>query len=172
MNQDSRLTEKSVTAPDGSIAGIPVGTYPVRGHEFLLFRVFDVRGNHKEPNTADAQDSQQRQRPAAFSVLADRLWPRGIKKEDLQPDLWDKQLCPSQELRKEFHDGLSFDDFSHRYTAELDERAAAGQLTETIKALHKAAGQGNIAILFAGKDTEHSHARILAQWLVEAIDAE
>lgn len=38
--------------------------------------------------------------------------------------------------------------------------------------LSKAAGQGNIALLFAGKDTEHTHARVLAQWLVEAVSAD
>lgn len=151
-----------VTNPDGSLAAVPVASYPVRGHEILLFRVFDVRSEH---------DSAGVSRPAAFSVLADRLWPRGIKKEDLQPDLWDKQLCPSQELRKEFHDGLSFDEFSQRYTSELDQRAANGELADAMTTLSKAAGQGNIALLFAGKDTEHTHARVLAQWLASAIAA-
>lgn len=156
-------SQNRVTDTDGSITGIPVASYPVRGHEILLFRVFDVRGEHGGEGTA---------RPAAFSVLADRLWPRGIKKEDLQPDLWDKQLCPSQELRKEFHDGLSFDEFSQRYTSELDQRAANGELADTMTTLSKAAGQGNIALLFAGKDTEHTHARVLAQWLAEAVTAD
>ena len=105
-----------------------------------------------------------------FRILVDRLWPRGIRKEDLQPNLWDKQLCPSQELRKEFHDGLSFDEFSQRYTSELDQRAADGELADAVTALSKAAGQGNIALLFAGKDTEHTHARVLAQWLVDSIE--
>ena len=34
-----------------------------------------------------------------FRVLADRLWPRGIKKEALALDLWAKEIAPSTELR-------------------------------------------------------------------------
>ena len=155
--------ENRVTNPDGSITAVPVASYPVRRHEILLFRVFDVRGEQGGEGTA---------RPAAFSVLADRLWPRGISKEDLQPDLWEKQLCPSKELREEFHDGLSFDEFSQRYRSELDQRAANGELADAMTTLSKTAGQGNIALLFAGKDTEHTHARVLAQLLVEAVSAD
>ena len=38
-----------------------------------------------------------------FRVLADRLWPRGIKKEALALDLWAKEIAPSTELRKRYH---------------------------------------------------------------------
>ena len=38
-----------------------------------------------------------------FRVLVDRLWPRGIKKENLKMDLWEKDIAPSNALREWFH---------------------------------------------------------------------
>ena len=45
-----------------------------------------------------------------FRVLVDRLWPRGIRKEDLPYDLWAKEIAPSPGLRSWFHrkDGANF----------------------------------------------------------------
>ena len=55
-------------------------------------------------------------------VLVDRLWPRGVKKERLVHDEWDKDVAPSSELRKEFHGGeLDFEEYSARYRRELEE---------------------------------------------------
>jgi uncharacterized protein YeaO (DUF488 family) len=55
-----------------------------------------------------------------YRVLVDRLWPRGVKKEALQLDLWAKDLAPSPELRQWFgHDPARFRDFAKRYRAEL-----------------------------------------------------
>ena len=38
-----------------------------------------------------------------FRVLSDRLWPRGIKKEELDFDFWAKEIAPSTLLRKTYH---------------------------------------------------------------------
>ena len=40
------------------------------------------------------------QRMMGNSVLVDRLWPRGLSKEELDIDLWLKDIAPSTELRK------------------------------------------------------------------------
>ena len=48
-----------------------------------------------------------------FRILVDRLYPRGIKKEDLRVDLWDKEIAPSEGLRKEFHLENNFESFSN-----------------------------------------------------------
>ena len=53
-------------------------------------------------------------------VLVDRLWPRGVKKEDLRLDAWAKELAPSTELRKWFgHGPQRWVEFKKRYRAEL-----------------------------------------------------
>ncbi len=97
-------------------------------------------------------------------VLVDRLWPRGVKKERLDHDDWDKDVAPSAELRRAFHGGeLDFEEFSARYRRELEEGEAAQAL------LDRAADEDarRIVLLYAAKDTEHSHARVLQGVLEE-----
>lgn len=58
-----------------------------------------------------------------YRVLVDRLWPRGVRKDDAALDAWCKDLAPSDELRKWFgHDLDRWADFSRRYVRELDEK--------------------------------------------------
>jgi uncharacterized protein YeaO (DUF488 family) len=58
-----------------------------------------------------------------WRVLVDRLWPRGLRKEDLRLDEWCKDLAPSTELRSEVRPptrpirGVR----SRRYERELDD---------------------------------------------------
>ena len=64
-------------------------------------------------------------------VLVDRIWPRGIKKNELAMDLWLKEIAPSTELRKWFgHDPAKWPAFKRRYGAELEERP---QLTTLLR---------------------------------------
>lgn len=86
-----------------------------------------------------------------YRVLVDRLWPRGIKKEALACDEWCKALTPSAELRKAFHgEAIDFAHFSQRYRQELDTHRETGL---------------RLALLYAAKNTEQNHARVLAAWL-------
>ncbi|MFL5416720.1 MAG: DUF488 domain-containing protein, partial [Myxococcales bacterium] len=40
-----------------------------------------------------------------YRVLVERLWPRGVRKTDLQLDAWMKDIAPSHEVRRWFgHD--------------------------------------------------------------------
>ena len=63
--------------------------------------------------------------PAAdggYRVFIDRLWPRGLKKEQARFDVWLKEIAPSTELRRWFgHDPEKWDEFKRRYSRELDE---------------------------------------------------
>src|SRR5947209_8059886 len=61
-----------------------------------------------------------------FRVLVDRLWPRGIKKEKANVDLWAKDIAPSDRLRREFHGHPErWDRFVAAYHAELANEPAA-----------------------------------------------
>ncbi len=50
-------------------------------------------------------------------ILVDRLWSRGISKENAHLDLWLKEIAPSTELRKWFHaeSAEHWDEFKQRY---------------------------------------------------------
>ena len=92
-------------------------------------------------------------------ILVDRLWPRGIRKEELHADVWMRDIAPSNELRKWFnHDPRRWDDFVKRYAVELEENNELA----TLKAL---AVHSHITLLYAAKDTEHNNAAALAQFL-------
>lgn len=96
-----------------------------------------------------------------FRVLVDRLWPRGIKREDAAIDLWAKELAPSHELRKWFsHTPERFTEFARRYRKQLASRPQ--EIATIISAARDCA---RITLLYAAKDTTCNHAIVLEKWL-------
>ena len=95
-----------------------------------------------------------------FRVLVDRLWPRGVSKEDAHIDLWLGGIAPSPGLRKWFdHEPTRWDEFLDRYFAELDENPQA--VTE----LFQKTNSGTITLLYAANDVQHNHAVALKMYL-------
>lgn len=98
-------------------------------------------------------------------VLVDRVWPRGVRKDDLDMDEWLKDVAPSAELRKWFgHDPDKFTEFRRRYRAELDHADAR----ESLDRLRSIAADGPLTLLTATRDVDHSQATVLAELLREA----
>lgn len=95
-----------------------------------------------------------------YRVLVDRLWPRGIKKEEAAIDEWAREVAPSQELRHWFgHDPGRFEEFRRRYMEELHAHE------EDLQALRDRARKGTVTLLFGARDTEHNNAAVLAEIL-------
>ena len=93
-------------------------------------------------------------------ILVDRLWPRGIRKDELHLDGWNKEVAPSNELRSWFgHEPGRWEDFNRRYFNELDKNPAAWQ------PILKMARSGNVTLLHAARDREHNNAVALATYL-------
>lgn len=93
-------------------------------------------------------------------ILVERLWPRGMRKEELTLDSWIKDVAPSTDLRRWFrHDSAKWEDFRRRYFAELDAHAPAWQ------PLLEAARKGNVTLLYSSRDTEHNNAAALKEYL-------
>lgn len=91
-------------------------------------------------------------------ILVDRLWPRGIKKEDAHIGEWLKDIAPCDELRKWFsHDPSKWLEFRDRYIKELKGKQ------ELIKRLRADARRGAVTLLFAAKDVEHNNAVVLRE---------
>lgn len=98
-----------------------------------------------------------------YRVLVDRIWPRGMKKETAQVDLWLKAVAPSTELRKWFgHDPERFDAFKDRYLQELEKTPAKDALAQ-IKTL--VAEQETVTLLYGAKNEEQNQAVILQDLL-------
>lgn len=94
-------------------------------------------------------------------VLVDRLWPRGIRKEDAQLTAWLKELAPSNELRLWFHARRSqWLLFRKKYLAELRSPEANATLEKLYELVAKRA---RVTLVYASKDSEHNNAVVLKQ---------
>lgn len=93
-------------------------------------------------------------------ILVDRIWPRGVKKEDARLDEWIKEIAPSNELRKWYnHKVERFDMFSDKYQKELVKQP------EIIKKLIKFAEEKRLTLLYGAKDEEHNQAVVLKSYI-------
>ncbi len=94
-------------------------------------------------------------------VLIDRLWPRGVRKEDAALDLWMKELGPSTALRQWFgHDPARWDEFQQRYAEELRHK------TDLLDQLREFARQGVLTLVYSARDEQHNDAVVLRRLLL------
>ncbi|AXQ47624.1 DUF488 family protein [Pseudomonas vlassakiae] len=97
-------------------------------------------------------------------VLVDRLWPRNKRKDQLHGE-WFREVAPSTDLRKAFHQGeVDFAGFTQRYQQELAAHP------EHWYPLLDLAAKGNLTLLYAGKDAGHNNAQVLAAWLEDELE--
>lgn len=93
-------------------------------------------------------------------ILVERLWPRGIKKEELRLDQWIKDIAPSTALRQWFqHDPAKWGEFRRRYFRELKAHADVWQ------PLLALARRGRVTLVYSAHDTEHNNAVALEEFL-------
>ncbi len=94
-------------------------------------------------------------------ILVERLWPRGLKKEDANIDDWMKEIAPSAELRKWFsHDPAKWPQFKKKYWHEL------GKNTAIVDQMFSYCRNGTVTFLFAARDTENNNAVALREYLL------
>ncbi|HET7569691.1 MAG TPA: DUF488 domain-containing protein [Gammaproteobacteria bacterium] len=93
-------------------------------------------------------------------VLVDRVWPRGIKKDEAKLDDWLKDVAPSTPLRKWFgHDPDKWPEFRTRYRKELDAQS------EAVGLLAGYARKGTLTLLYGARDEQHNQAVVLRDYL-------
>jgi uncharacterized protein YeaO (DUF488 family) len=96
-----------------------------------------------------------------FRVLVDRLWPRGISKEQAKIDLWLPDLGPATALRQWFrHDPARWEEFCRRYVAELKTKQ------DLVAELKGRAKRGAVTLLYSAKDEQHNQAVALRSYLL------
>ena len=98
-----------------------------------------------------------------YRILVDKLWPRGESKEELNYDLWAKNVAPSTELREWFHQDEvgRWNDFKSKYLLELRNSTYSLELKKLIKE-HKI-----ITLLYSSKNKEMNNALVLKDFLLE-----
>jgi len=105
-----------------------------------------IKRIYDEPSPADG-----------LRILVDRIWPRGMSKDRAHIDRWEKELGPSNELRKWFgHEPARFDEFARRYRIELSARS---ELVDEIRAL---AAEHTVTLVYSARDEDHNQAVVIA----------
>ena len=120
----------------------------------LLIRVQRIYDNPKGRNNNDND----------FRILVDRLWPRGLSKDKVKVDLWQKDIAPSNSLRKWFgHDEKKWNEFRRRYFKELDKK---GELVNTILSkLKEEESSSSVTLLYGTKEDRFNNAVALKEYL-------
>jgi uncharacterized protein YeaO (DUF488 family) len=92
-------------------------------------------------------------------LLVDRLWPRGVTKEEARIDWWARELAPSDKLRRWFgHAPPRYRQFVERYRLELNSGEAAARLKEL-------SARQTVTLVYAARDERHNNARALVEIL-------
>lgn len=100
---------------------------------------------------------------AGRAFFVERLWPRGIRREDL-PAVWLKDAAPSPELRRWYgHDVAKWPEFRSRYEAELDAHPQAW------RPIADAAAAGDVTLLYGARDREHNSALVLRDHVLASL---
>ena len=108
-------------------------------------RVINLKRAYDRPSSDDG-----------VRVLVDRLWPRGLRKEELAVDFWLKDVAPSNALRRWFgHEPRRWAAFAAKYQAELANRADVLHLLDELRR------RGRVTLLYGARDTSHNHAVVL-----------
>ncbi len=105
------------------------------------------------------------ERSDGFRVLADKLWPRGMKKEMFHYDLWAKNIAPSTPLRQWYHQAgeSRWKEFEKKYTEELAESSAVKDFIDKIK------DKQTVTLLYASKNVTENHALVLRDYLKRVV---
>lgn len=99
-----------------------------------------------------------------FRVLVDRLWPRGMKKEDIKLDYWASDLAPTNELRKWFgHDVKKWNEFKKRYMNELEANS------EYVHELLSMSDKSILTLLYSAKNRDYNQAVVLKKFIEDRI---
>ena len=117
----------------------------------MIIRIKRVYDDPKEDNS--------------FRVLVDRLWPLGLSKVKTRIDLWQKDIAPSNTLRKWFgHDEKKWDEFKRKYFKELDTKSNSQMVDEIIKMGKE---HSSITLLYGTKEERFNNAVALKEYLEE-----
>ena len=101
----------------------------------------------------------------SFRIFVDRLWPRGLSKDKVRLDLWQKDIAPSNSLRKWFgHDEKKWDEFKRKYFKELDKNNDA--VNTIIKVAQE---QNSITLLYGTNEVRFNNPVALKEYLEERI---
>ncbi len=115
--------------------------------DLVIKRAYDIKDDNKKEKR----------------VLIDRLWPRGVSKDKLQIDLWDKSITPTSTLRKNFHsNAISGEDFEKKYKKEIENNKNWDGFKKKINEFRK---DDTVYLVTGAKILDHSHTFVIKEML-------
>ena len=91
-----------------------------------------------------------------YRILIDRMWPRGVSKDKI--DLWFKEIAPSKELIKKYHQTGDYNEFRSEYINELDAN------TQKVNELVNMINSKTCVLLYSSKN-EKNNSTVLKEYL-------
>ena len=137
-------------------------SYPLINHflEQSALRRMPSRGARRVIALKRAREASARN--DGVRVLVDRLWPRGLTREQVAADLWLKDIPPSNALRRWYgHDPLRWDAFVRKYRAELAQSADLLNLLDELRRRER------LTLVYDASDTSQNNAVVLREVLIE-----
>jgi uncharacterized protein YeaO (DUF488 family) len=99
-----------------------------------------------------------------YRVLVERLWPREVRKAEAQLDAWEKDIAPTDALRRWYgHDPNKWEEFQQRYEQELNKP----QAQEILNSLAERAQHGVVTLIYSSRAGEISNAAVLQRVLTQ-----
>lgn len=96
-------------------------------------------------------------------VLVDRLWPRGVSKEAAKLTLWLKDIAPSDELRRWYHEHpTQWPAFKKRYLEELGQAPTSTALEQLQQLMET---KRTVTLVYASRSEMNNNATVLKQLL-------
>lgn len=103
------------------------------------------------------------EQPAGYRILVDRLWPRGMSKIKAHLDEWDKEIGPTNELRKWFnHEDDKYPEFKSKYIAQLKANPATPAFIKNVK---EKLAKENVLFLYGAKNKKYNQAVVLKEFI-------
>jgi uncharacterized protein YeaO (DUF488 family) len=101
-----------------------------------------------------------------YKVYIDRLWPRGISKENAGWNEWMKEISPSNELRKWYsHDPEKWLEFRQLYKNELSRKQKELKKLKQLEMDH-----GTLTLLYSSREEKLNNAVALREILMGLTD--
>ena len=138
-----------------------------RMHE--INRSHEIESSHKTNRIHEIKIKriyEKTEKEDGCRILVDRLWPRGIAKEKADIITWNKEIAPSEEIRKAFHQAkITFTEFERSYLEELN---LSEEAWIQKKACKKRLLEENVTLVYASKNQSENNAVVLKKWITDS----
>jgi uncharacterized protein YeaO (DUF488 family) len=105
----------------------------------------------------------------SYTIFIDKMYPRGIRRDDKRIKNWVKDIAPNRELITWFHKNINgrWSTFKKQYKHDLMSRYKTDDIfyDDINDIIDKGEKKGKLLILYSSRDIKHNNARVFADFL-------